>query len=117
VIAFSNETPTDQGADQWRAPYLATVEVGSVGTRISSLRNPGPRLPNPASIGESTSYMLQLEPDGRASFFIDGRLYSRSQVAPPPERLHVAIGGASINAEVAHGRVRVFEGLRYKLPE
>jgi hypothetical protein len=64
-------------------------------------------------------YVLQLDADGSVSLHIDGAAHWRSPDRLPPKRmqpLHVVLGYRSVDTEIAHGPVRVYQGSRYVLP-
>ncbi len=62
-------------------------------------------------------YTLQLRPDGTVDLLVDGRLVRRRQgfVAREaiPDSLRVGLGERSMEIEIQHGPLRVYEGLVY----
>lgn len=65
-------------------------------------------------------YALQLEPDGRVSWVVDGRIRWRSSgpvLADRPDSARVALGGRSLHADLLVGPVTVRRGVRYALEE
>lgn len=73
-------------------------------------------VPFPASPEDWRLYALQVEPNGTVSVLYDGVLQWREPDLIPAEyldELYVGIGGGSYGAEIMHGPVRIYEGLRY----
>ncbi len=64
-------------------------------------------------------YALQVEPDGTTIALMDGAIIGRGPavvgVPLPPERLMVVLAGSSLDVQIKHGRVQVFEGRKYVL--
>jgi len=109
-------------AEDWVADALealsATLEFNGY-SRISQLRGPDRlvSLPWPEPSDEWRLYTLQIEPDGTASVRYGDDLVARvSQFARlvPADSVLVAIAGNTWNTRVEHGRLRVYEGLRYR---
>ena len=74
-------------------------------------------VPEPARIAEWRLHTLQLHPDGTVEWIVDGRRHATATSGtPPPDSVHVAIGGHSQGTAIEHGAVRVWRGLRY-VPE
>jgi hypothetical protein len=74
-------------------------------------------VPEPDRIGEWRLHTLQVHPDGVIEWIIDGRRHaSISTDQQVPDSVQVAIGGRTVDTDVEHGPVRVWEGLRY-VPE
>jgi len=64
-------------------------------------------------------YAIQIEPGGTVTALMDGavlrRLQPRDATVSFPDRLRVVLGGSSLRVKVKHGRVQVYEGLKYVL--
>ena len=89
------------------------ANAGATSYLITETRNQP--LPEPAGIDEWRLHTLQLHLDGVIEWIIDGRRHAtiRSH-RPVPDSVHVAIGGRTVDTEIAHGTVRVWQGLRYE---
>lgn len=76
----------------------------------------GISVPFPATPEDWRLYALQVEPSGAVSVLYDGVLQWRELDLIPTEylnELYIGIGGAANSAEIMHGPLRVYEGLRY----
>jgi WD40 repeat protein len=94
-------------------------------TLVSSVSKGGPTallgahelevpVPEPSRVGEWRLHALQLHPDGTVEWIVDGRRHAvATSGTPPPDSVHVAIGGHSQGTVIEHGTVRVWRGLRY----
>jgi hypothetical protein len=97
------------------------VALGFLGYgRVSMLHrhDGGVSLPWPEPTDDWRLYTLQVEPDGTTSVHYDGVLVARVPGFAPTGSLDsamVGIAGNSWNSLVEHGRLRVYEGLRYQL--
>jgi DNA-binding SARP family transcriptional activator/WD40 repeat protein len=71
-------------------------------------------VPEPAGIDDWRLHSLQLHTDGTVEWIVDGRRHAvATSGSPPPDSVHVAIGGHSQGSEIEHGAVRVWRGHRY----
>ena len=107
----------------WSVDAFESFEVGLNFTgygSVSQLRRPDldVALPWPDPPSSWRLYTLQVEPDGTTSVHYDNVLVARVPGFVALEGLDsvlVGIGGNSWNAQVEHGRLRVYEGLRHEL--
>jgi DNA-binding SARP family transcriptional activator len=109
--------------ERWIVDVFEASDVGlhfsGYGT-VSALRRSDldVALPWPDPPADWRLYTLQVEPDGTTSVHYDDVLVARVPGFIPVstrDSVLVAIGGNSWNAQVEHGRLRVYEGLRYQL--
>lgn len=106
---------------QWaREGRLDLLELGLRGDRSPpELRLPDEdlRLPATDTTGAARRHALQVEPDGRVSYALDGRLLWRS--ARPRladalgSRARLRLAGQSLRTDVLVGTVRLWRGVRY----
>lgn len=109
-------------AEDWVVDALealgASLEFNGY-SRISQLRGPDRLVPLrwPEPSDEWRVYTLQIEPDGTASVRYGDDLAARILGfvrVRPTDSVLVAIAGNTWNTRVEHGRLRVYEGLRYR---
>lgn len=95
--------------------YQAVMSIA----RESSFRGRHERVvvPTPGEPERARSYALQISPTGLVTAWVDGQLMSRVENGPPPDRVQIVLGGNSLGTEIAHGAVRLSEGLRFDLPD
>ena len=120
MVAFSRTSPLDDASADWdhETPVWGPASIGLNGTEEamsvgSALVIP----PMPTHTYEWRLYTLQLAPSGLVTILIDGEVYFRWRLTDPPQAgdsVHVALFGASLDAEILHGPVTVYEGLRYE---
>jgi len=121
MMAFSRTSPLDRGpTDSDREnPVLGPAFVMLIGTEEEMILGPvphAPPIPIPTQTGEWRLYTLQLDASGLVTILIDGEVYYRWRSTDPSQAgdsVYVALFGASLNAEILHGPVTVYEGLRY----
>lgn len=121
MVGFVPEPPR-RGLEVWGASD-AVVEVSSgaevpdsLGVRLEGRLQ---RVPAPDSLAAWHRYTLQVGTDGRVSLLVDGRMHWRSAGTVEPGRLegtHLGLYGRSKGTRILHGPVRVWEGVRYRLP-
>jgi len=124
-FALYAELPADSLLETGRAPSLVALRsMGPAGAEpggtVIVLQGESVALPQLASPGAWHTYTLQIQREGLVELIVDGSLFWRS-VTPLPRRLlgsaHLALGFQSFGTDVAHGAVRIYPGLRYRLPE
>lgn len=105
--------------DPWnaQAPEMAMLWMSLDGQEsllgVSALRHP---VPMPDDVGAWHRYVIQVAPNGLTTLLVDGRVHVRWQMTQPIEAgdsVQIALFGASLDNEILHGPVTVYEGLRY----
>ncbi|GMR13060.1 MAG: hypothetical protein BMS9Abin29_1259 [Gemmatimonadota bacterium] len=120
MMAFSRTNPLDDGSADWdhENPSQGPASIRLVGAEEEMWVGPAPHAPPmPTETGEWRLYTLQLDASGLVTVLIDGEVYFRWRSTDPPQpgdSVYVALFGSSLNAEILHGPVTVYEGLRYE---
>jgi hypothetical protein len=76
-------------------------------------------IPAPDGVVSWRQYTLQVQPDGTIEVLVDGRMHWRSSYVLPlrrSPRVRVVLGEQSLDTDVAHGTVRIYEAPRYTIP-
>jgi DNA-binding SARP family transcriptional activator len=116
-FGLTSDIPSNTDATTWapenHAPFGWTVLLdGSQG----SVRL-GPRtLPLPDDPSRWHLYSIQISAEGTVGFFIDGQAQYRYHGEIPGDResrAHVVLFGSTLDNEILHGSVQVWEGERY----
>lgn len=103
----------------WDGDPRAVVSFDQEGDLTLQTGRGQAELPSADELARWHTYILQLEPDGRVSWLVDGRLLWRS--ARPLARdlltadVHLLLAGRSHDTEIQVGRIRIWTGPRYRL--
>lgn len=94
--------------------------LSAAGRAVIATSDTRHELPIPDNVRFWRRYALQVRSDGGIEFIIDRVVYWRSPYRLDPDMLssvHVVLGFQSLDSEITHGLVQVYEGTRYRLPE
>ncbi len=120
MMAFSRMSPLDGASADWdrENSEAGPASINLIGADQVMMVGPTPlQPPMPAHTDEWRLYTLQISPAGLVTILIDGEVYFRWRSTDPPQAgdsVHVALFGRSLDAEILHGPVTVYEGLRYE---
>ncbi len=120
IMAFIRTSPLDDPSAVWdrKNSDAGTASIGLFGADQAMTVGPTPlQPPMPAHTDVWRLYTLQIAPSGLVTVLIDGAVYFRWWSTDPPQAgdsVHVALFGRSLDAEILHGPVTVYEGLRYE---
>ncbi|MGD2071337.1 MAG: BTAD domain-containing putative transcriptional regulator [Gemmatimonadota bacterium] len=95
----------------------ARVSLNGVESRIfASGLSLAYRMPLPEGLDRWRRYTIQLSPDGRMLFLVDGRVYFRTSLDDPVAEgpVRILLGDQSVNSRMLYGPLRVFEGPVYE---
>lgn len=125
VVALHLEALPDSALEANRPPPLVELRmVGPAGERTDSVAltvgSDREQLPMPDGIGLWHRYAVQIRPDGTVELLVDDRMFWRSGTrASTPRRAEafLLLGGQSFETELTVGSVRVYRGMKFRLPE
>jgi hypothetical protein len=125
VVALHLDPLPDSTLEASRPPALLELRVvGPAGDRPDTLAlilaGQREHLPMPDGVGLWHRYALQVHPDGIVELLVDDRMYWRSPsrlTLPRNAAAFLVIGGQSYETELALGPVRVYRGVKFRLPE
>lgn len=109
----------DADSTDWRDPVrLLNLALAGSEDRVTLgvIQEAPVYLPPPTDTESWHLYALQVDQRGTVSLVIDKKLYWQSRQPIDTDRdVHVDLAGRSIGAEIMHGPVRVYRGVKYVL--
>jgi DNA-binding SARP family transcriptional activator len=119
-IGLTTDVPSGTDVSTWtpsnsmgaeRPEILALIDGESQVVRLDS-----ENIPIPSDPGRWHRYGIQVSPGGDVVFLIDGQAQYRYTIDLPEDvnlQLHVVLFGSSLDNDILHGPVRLYEGERY----
>lgn len=124
VVSLYADEPSDSVLAAGTAGALAEFQIvggSGVGPTQASVatRERRDEIPLPRGVSGWNTYAFQLLPSGVVELVVNGRLHWRSPspVTEQPRSAYVGLGLESFQTEMRIGRVRIFLGPQYVLPE
>jgi len=117
-IGFMDQAPPHgEIAPHWDDDHGVAVELAPVDQVILWGRNEAlaALIPLPAGLESWQTYSLQVDPSGWVTFLVEGSVHCRAHLPAvlSTDSMHVFVGGVSVNADIRHGTVRLYRGVRY----
>jgi DNA-binding SARP family transcriptional activator len=125
VVALHRDELPDSVLEANRPPGIVELRVvGPAGDRPDTLAliidGHREHLPMPDGVALWHRYAVQVTPDGTVEFLVDDRMYWRSRPrrqVPRDGAAFLLIGGQSFETELQLGTMRVYRGVKFRLPE
>jgi DNA-binding SARP family transcriptional activator len=119
-LSLTTDFPSSADVSTWTPANAPTAEgpgiVALMDGESRVVRLDSENIPMPRDPGTWHRYAIQLSAGGDVVFLIDGQAQYRYKVDLPEDPdvpLHVVLFGSSLDNDILHGPVRLYEGERY----